>query len=160
MTTDAQQNDFRERLRSLYRSDETASAFFDWFNSRGKGSRETKARVASDRTGRNYFEIVELFREFDNLGLGKFVVGRRGAETRFEWSYDVKSLARIATGEADEAEDVPEDAREDDEGEDMLEHSFNLRPELTVTLRLPENFTAREAERLSRWITSLPFEEV
>ena len=159
MVTDAEHNNFRDELRDLYRTDKTALALINWFYSRGKGSRETKARVAADRTGREYSEIVELFRKFDDLGLGRFVVGRRGAETRFEWNYDVKSIVRIATGEADEAEDVPQDAQEDDEGEDMLEHSFNLRPELTVTLRLPETFTAREAERLSGWIKSLPFDE-
>ena len=160
MNTDTKHTNFRDKLQNLYGADKTASAFFDWISSRGKGSRETKAHIAADRTNREYSEIVELFREFDDLGLGTFVVGRRGAKTRFDWKYDVKSLARIATGEADEAEDVPEDAQEDDEGEDMLEHSFNLRPELTVILRLPENFTTGEAERLSGWIRSLPFNEL
>lgn len=153
------QPDFREELRSLYHRDEAAVAFFDWFSSRGKGSRETKARVAADRTGREYSEIVELFRSFERLKLGRFLVGRRGAETRFDWDYDAKSLARIATGESDEPEGVAADAPEDDEGEEMLEHSFNLRPDLTVALKLPENFTPREAERLSGWIKSLPFDE-
>lgn len=150
---------FREELRSLYQHNEAATSFFDWFNDRGKGSRETKARVAADRTGRDYSEIVELFRSFERLGLGRFLVGRRGAETRFDWEYDVKSLARIAIGEANEPEEVADDATEDDEGEDMLEHAFNLRPNLTVTLSLPENFSGREAERLASWIKSLPFDE-
>lgn len=158
MNIHAEKQDFREDLRTLYRVDETASAFFDWFNSRGKGSRETKARVAADRTGQKYSDIVELFRKFEGLELGRFLVGRRGAETRFDWDYDVKSLARIATGEADEPEDISEDTPDDD-GEEMLEHSFNLRPDLTVMLKLPENFTTREAERLSGWIKSLPFDE-
>ena len=86
------QPDFREELRSLYQRDEAAAAFFDWFNSRGKGSRETKARVAADRTDREYSEIVDLFRSFEDLKLGRFLVGRRGAETRFDWDYDVKLL--------------------------------------------------------------------
>jgi transcriptional regulator with XRE-family HTH domain len=39
---------------------------------------------------------------------------------------------------------------------DMLDHSFHLRPDLQVKIALPQDLTEREAERLARFIQSLP----
>lgn len=151
-----------DKLRSLYKENAAAKAFFAWIEERERSSRTTKARVAANRTEQPYSEIVDLFRNFDELRLGSFMVGRRGAETRFEWDFDVKSLARIASGKAEDAEEISPDTEDDDvddeDAEATLEHTFNLRADLTVVVRLPENFTAREADRLAAWIKSLPFE--
>ncbi|MFZ2981516.1 MAG: helix-turn-helix transcriptional regulator [Sphingobium sp.] len=38
----------------------------------------------------------------------------------------------------------------------MLQHSFHLRPGLQVTIELPDNLTDREADRLARFVQSLP----
>lgn len=38
----------------------------------------------------------------------------------------------------------------------MLQHSFHLRPGFQVTIELPEDLTEREADRLARFIQSLP----
>ncbi|MCI5047916.1 MAG: hypothetical protein MRY59_10465 [Aquisalinus sp.] len=155
--TDINKETLKHKLRHLYNNDIVARNFFDWYQSRGRGSRETKARVAAERTEQDYSDIVELFRSLEDMDLGRFLVGRRGAETRFYWEYDVKSIAEIAVGEADSPEDFSRDTPIDDESEDMLKHAFNLRPNMTVTLKLPENFTQHEAERLAAWIKSLPF---
>ena len=37
-----------------------------------------------------------------------------------------------------------------------LQHSFHLRPGLQVRIELPEDLTEREAERLARFVQSLP----
>lgn len=147
------------RIADLYRNDDCARALFDWFHNRTNSARETKARVASDRTGFEYGYIVELLKKLDDIGVGKYVVGRKGAETRIIWEFDVKSLAKIALGESQELQSVPTDApQDDDDPEDEIKHDFALRPDKTVMFRLPVNLTQREADRLASWIRSLPFE--
>ncbi|MBD9640884.1 helix-turn-helix transcriptional regulator [Ensifer sp. ENS07] len=37
-----------------------------------------------------------------------------------------------------------------------LQHSFHLRPGLQVTIELPDDLTEREADRLARFVQSLP----
>jgi hypothetical protein len=39
-----------------------------------------------------------------------------------------------------------------------LRHSFHLRPDLQIVIDLPTDFTEREAERLARFVQSLPVE--
>jgi transcriptional regulator with XRE-family HTH domain len=51
----------------------------------------------------------------------------------------------------------PDQAREPTEDEaGRLQHSFHLRPGLRISIDLPENLTEREADRLARFIQSLP----
>jgi transcriptional regulator with XRE-family HTH domain len=39
----------------------------------------------------------------------------------------------------------------------QIRHSFRLRPDVTITLDLPPDFTQGEADRLTGFIKSLPF---
>lgn len=50
--------------------------------------------------------------------------------------------------------DQTRDASENDAG--MLQHSFHLRAGLQIAIELPEDLTEREADRLARFIQSLP----
>lgn len=51
----------------------------------------------------------------------------------------------------------PDQNREAVENEaGMLQHSFHLRAGLQIAIELPENLTEREADRLARFIQSLP----
>lgn len=51
----------------------------------------------------------------------------------------------------------PDQNRESVENEaGMLQHSFHLRAGLQIAIELPENLTEREADRLARFIQSLP----
>lgn len=151
-----------KRLQELYKTDSCARAFFDWIDSRTNGARETKARVASDRANWEYGEIVELFKEFSKLDVGDYIVGRKGAETRISWNFDVKSIASMAKGESSEVRSVPVDAPRDDDEEDQnpegfMTHSFALRPDVKVDLSLPLDLSDKEADRLAGWVKSLPF---
>ncbi|MER9105735.1 helix-turn-helix domain-containing protein [Mesorhizobium sp. M0848] len=38
----------------------------------------------------------------------------------------------------------------------MLQHSFHLRPGLQISIDLPDDLTDREADRLARFVQSLP----
>lgn len=157
------------QLRKLYETNHVAEAVFDWFSGRQKGARQTKARVAARRTGQEYLDIIELFRDLDEMAVGRFIVGRKGAESRIEWHYDVKSIASVARAEADEPKGVGADAPlDDDDSEPVVEktmsdndilHFFVLRPDLRVEVVLPSDLTSGEAGRFATWIKSLPFEE-
>lgn len=148
------------RLQTMYQSSLSARALFDWFDGRTNSARETKARVASAQTNCDYGEIIELFKQLADIGVGQYIVGRKGAETRIVWEYDVKGLSRIAKGATQELIGVPVGAIKDDdpeEGDDMMAHEFVLRPGLRVELRLPADLSDREADRLAGWVKSLPF---
>jgi hypothetical protein len=111
----------------------------------------------------NRAEIVALMKALEDVGVGKFVHGRSGHPSRFEWSTSLKSVGQAAVGEAVELEDIEGELEDDDQTEEeeveTVEHSFKLRPELDIALVLPEDLTVREAERLATFIRSLPFEE-
>jgi len=39
----------------------------------------------------------------------------------------------------------------------MLAHVFKLRPDLSLTIEVPQSLTRAEAARLATFVTSLPF---
>jgi hypothetical protein len=147
------------RLISLRSTDSTAAALFDWFGSRQKGARVTKARVAAQRIECDYGDIMKVFKKLEEIGVGKFVVGRKGLESRFDWSLDVKSLALMAIGQSVAADQIAPDAPMSDEEESMIKHVFSLRPNLQIIVQLPSDLRGREADRLAGWIKTLPFDD-
>ncbi len=101
-------------------------------------------------------EIIDVFRKLDELGFGRFVVGRRGASSRFEREVSLPSLGRAAAGRGAviAAPDDPDDAEDD-----LICHQYRLRPTFTAQIHLPADLTAKEAERLASFIQTLPFEK-
>ena len=64
-------------------------------------------------------------------------------------------IERIATAiDRLENPDRAAEAPEDEAG--MLQHSFHLRPDLQIRMELPSDLTEREADRLARFVQSLP----
>lgn len=151
-------------LVALYSSDAGCKSLMDWFHGRQRGSHETKVRVAATNTGLSEVDVRAAFGKLAEIGVGEFVVGRRGAESRLRWHYDVKSLAAVARGEiVGEPDEVPHDAPQDDDDdmtEGLLDHEFRLRSDLKIVISLPGNLTKGEAERVANWVRSLPFETV
>jgi hypothetical protein len=86
------------------------------------------------------------------------------------WKVGIVSLGKAAAGQADSIELADEPMQDDTEnGEDSTTTDFSpessnmdvkypLRPNLEVKLSLPKTITRREAERLSDFIRTLPFE--
>lgn len=104
---------------------------------------EVISQLGSERA-----EVVEAFQELERVGVGKFVVGRRGKLSRFEWN----------PGEPPSAAEV-QNAAPSRKGEArMLEHSFHVRPGVVATVSLPEDITRAEIERLSLLLSAIPFE--
>ncbi|HEY8595861.1 MAG TPA: hypothetical protein VIL84_11530 [Devosiaceae bacterium] len=150
-----------DELQRLYKDDEVVHSIFDWFDGRQKDSREMPARVAADRTGYEYGEIIRVFRKFDELGIGTFLVGRRGSESRLQWHYSIKSLAEAAKNGA-EVRGTPRlgqgQALEDEDDDSMFAHAFQLRSNLRVEISLPVDLTDHEANRIAAFVKTLPLQ--
>lgn len=113
------------------------------------------------------YEIVKFFQDLAVLGYGRFVIGRRGQKTRFEWRINPRELAQALAGEtgnrifspqsptpiAPHNDEVPTAAAPMPQ---TLNHRFILRPDFTVSFILPVDFTAVEARRIQQFIEALP----
>ena len=148
-----------ELLRALYGEHDSAKAVLDHFASRERNWKTTTIdRIYSNLSYHvSRGDIIWVFRELEKCGCGRFVVGRRGQPSRFEWSVEMVGVGQAAAGETDQLEEVsPEDEREENGDNDFFEHKFHLRPDLSVTIELPTDLTPQEAARMSRFIETLP----
>ena len=115
-------------------------------------------------------DVIDILRKLADYGCGEFIVGRRKKPSRMRWAVDPRGLRAAAAGEAEEiglvavaaeeaAVDEPQEEEETaDDDDDSITHSFRLRPDLIVDFALPADLTRSEAERLAKFIQSLPFE--
>ena len=124
----------------------------------------TADRLAS-RTGVNRDDVIAWFKLLEQAGVGSYIVGRRGKPTRFEWTTPAVDVGRAARGEGGDVEDTaPEQAEGRAEVEattaeaDALAHHFHLREDFEVRLELPRDFDGAEADRLAKFVRTLPFE--
>lgn len=163
-------------LKSLFVSNKASSLAFEIFKSREKDSKETKLDrledlIRAQGVNPQRVDIVSLLRGLEEAGCGRFVVGRRGAPSRFEWTVSLRSVGLAATSGSDEVDQIDRDADESDgeeqanvsdelENSNSISHSFVLRPDFRVMLELPVDLTAREARRLAEFLRTLPFDDV
>lgn len=154
------------RLKEVYEVSEVAKAFLDHMAARQRNQSETKVdRTLVILSGESIDfargDIVGLFQHLQEAGCGQFIIGRRGWPSRFVWSVGSLAASRLASGEVQEVEDITTDEEGDggSEREEFASHSFNLRPDLVVTMDLPADLSTKEAERLSLFVRSLPMEE-
>ncbi|HEX5430450.1 MAG TPA: hypothetical protein VFW83_00680 [Bryobacteraceae bacterium] len=92
-------------LRAAYGEDPAVRLILDHFASRQNNQSVTKidalvdaldrAGTASDKTA-----LIHAFRRLDALGVGRFVPGRRGRTTRFEWREKSLTVRGLASNEA------------------------------------------------------------
>jgi hypothetical protein len=88
-------------LKRLYRGNSTARLLLDWLASRDRNRTDTHFNrvlavlsaqdVAPTRAG-----MREVFRNLEKLGVGRFVVGRRGLPTRFIWTTPLTEVGLTA----------------------------------------------------------------
>jgi hypothetical protein len=169
-------DDLAAELRALYDDSDVAKRFFDKLASRQKDCRMTVASRAADLAGSSHGQIIALMRRLDALGAGTFKVGRRTAKTRIEWDYSVRSLGAAAKGaggqptkidptqldeeaEADTAENEELGSDPGESEDEWITHSFQLRADLRLTIKLPVDLTSKEADRLSGFIRQVPFND-
>ncbi len=171
----ASNNVDEEGLRQLYRSDGAAKALFDHLARRERNRNELPVdrlalNIATEGSAASRSDVVRVLKALEQAGCGKYVAGRKGHQSRFQWHVDMVAVGRYASGQATvineihpatsgeeevlDAQDAPADSAN---GSGELTHGFQLRPDLLVSIGLPTNLTPAEAARLADFIRTLPF---
>jgi hypothetical protein len=91
-------------LRAAYKEDGSVRLIVDHFASRERNQNEThidRLEALLERSGATLSRsaIIRAFRRLDVLGLGRFIPGRKGYATRFEWHEKSLSIRGLATVE-------------------------------------------------------------
>jgi hypothetical protein len=97
-------------------------------------------------------EAAALVRRFYSTlereeAVGQFVVGRRGKKSRFKWSVPMLAYLRQLLEKASPGQGSLTN---------LLRYPYALRAGFVVDLTLPADLTSREAERLCKFIQSIP----
>ena len=95
-----------EGLRELYEEDSGAREFLKWASGRQNDAARTSIDRLEQKAGVDRRKAIELAKQFDRLGCGRYIIGRRGAPSRIEWQFSLKSIGRAALGEGGTLETV------------------------------------------------------
>jgi hypothetical protein len=103
------------KIRKLYNSNPIAQQLFDDNAKRERDASSSSLDVISRKLNISRGDAVAVARALEEAGCGEFKVGRRGAPSRFEWSYSCIGLGRAAAGEpiALERAENPQEDEED-----------------------------------------------
>lgn len=156
-----------EQLKQMYKSDDSARLLLDHFAGYQRNRKQTTVdrvlyAVRSEGHDITRGDVVRVFKSLSESGCGDFVPGRWNHPSRFKWDVSLVEVGRAAAGEdmkveAISAEEVEEP---DEQGADVLAHSFVLRAgSPPIVLELPSDLSGREAGRLAEFIKTLPFAE-
>jgi hypothetical protein len=151
-------------FKTVYAENQAVKAICDHLAGRSKNQYETKLhRIIHHLDFEGYefkhAEVIAALRKLEEVNLGKFVEGRRGWLSRFVWNVGSLNVAALATDGESALIDLDMEDEFLTECDDLIEHTFVLRPDLSVTFELPSNLSAQEADRLSAFLQSLPFGE-
>jgi hypothetical protein len=148
----------RLEMHATYESSQTARILLDGLAGRGRNVNVNCTLVddvvAETRCPRH--EAIALLQRFEACGCGRFVSGRRGQPSRFEWSYPAIEVAKEAVQETNLANSR---SPVNGDGVKFLDHTIWCRPEVRLNLRLPADLTQAEAEKIAGvirnlWLTS------
>ena len=151
-----------KELRKLCETDAEVAAVCEVLRSYQRGRWEaTTTRICIHLLNAGYdlkrSQVTAAFKKLQGLGLGTFITGRKGWESRFVFAERVTVIARLLAGEEI---DVIEHELEEEDAQafpESIEHSFNLRPDFTLSVELPGDLTEFEAKRLAQFFGCLAF---
>lgn len=149
------------QLRKMYAASKLATKFFDYLAYSKNSFKTNSVRYLQNELESDYYDLISILKELDKCNFGDFIVGRKGKESRIEWNYFSKSIGSVAAGLSPTLVGNPKKLPEYDGGgedESLLKHTFLLRPELEVVFSLPKNFNFRDAERLTNFLKTIPFD--
>lgn len=129
-------------------------AFFRWAEQTKITPAETTTAELRETLDISASEAKELIDGIRDLKLAEFIVGRKSFPSRLRWLYTLPSIAKTASGAVSSPTAIANSVFSQP---NIIKHSFRLRPEDVVTFDLPEDLTLAEAERLSKFILTLPF---
>lgn len=95
-----------QAVQALYEANPHAKKLFDWTASLKKDASETSLERLMSVLDISRKSAVALAQELEKAGCGYFIVGRKGARSRFQWHYSRVSLGKVAVGETEEIEPV------------------------------------------------------
>jgi hypothetical protein len=92
-------------LRAAYAEDLAVRAIVDHFASRQYNQNVTELDALRSKLERNgtpieKSDLIRALRRMDALGVGRFLVGRRGQPTRFEWHEKSLTMHKLATDQS------------------------------------------------------------
>lgn len=148
--------------------------FFDWIATRKRHTGRVtvdNAMKITEATSRR--EVIELFKGLAELQLARFIKGAHGHSTRIVWLFDLIRIRDtylnddevLIDDELDDDDFGDDDFDDDDDCDDseligMTKHLYVLRNDsYPIEIYLPDDLTSREAERLARFIQTLPVDD-
>ena len=151
-------------LKALYSANECARRLLDHMAGRERNQRVTKLKVVlrrlrSDGTNIRKSDLIGAFRELEKLDCGRYIEGRHGHDSRFDWEI-TKSLVASKAAQGGEADpELETDEIEETYDYDVLDYSFYLREDFQLTITLPVDLSDSEAKRLANFVETLPLED-
>lgn len=136
-------------IRALYRDDDIARDLFDQSAQRQRDALETSVDRLSHLLGISRGESVALARRLEEAGCGKFMIGRRGGKSRFEWAYSCISLGKAAAGETSAIDQIDDGISEMDDDQPAVAVPTASSAPLMLTI-------AEAKEALARTLGVLP----
>ena len=115
-----------QAIQALYEANPHAKKLFDWTASLKKDAAETSLERLTSVLDISRKSAVALAHELEEAGCGRFIVGRKGARSRFEWHYSRVSLGQVAAGETEEIEPVSNNLATEAEEEATLSNEKPL----------------------------------
>lgn len=149
-------------IKHLYKSNPTVKRFLDWCADRQHARKATTVDRAVQVLQIPRPDVVALFRALGETGVGEFLVGRGGAQSRFVWSYAMASVGQVAKGTGAPLDPISgnegPDADEDDEIDgNVISHRYQVRGDHCLEFKLPANLSKAEAKRIADFVLTLPF---
>jgi len=145
-----------DKLIEIYDNSRTATRVLDYLNFASDHFKVNSVQHLSEETKEDYYSVVELLKLFYTMEIERFIVGRKGKDSRIEWAYDPKSIGEAANLKSDILRDISDELEEYDGGEEnpveMKEHEFYLRPDLKIKLNLPADFNGIDVAKLKAYV--------
>jgi len=143
------QKELLSALRHLYKNNDWARAIFDRLAARKNSPSSTTIEQWTHLLGVSQSEAISYAKQLEEAGCGRYIVGRRGGTSRFEWAYNAISIGQVASRQADDlidldevkaketkaeeaASDMPAEAPRKltiDEAKEGLARTFGVKPE-------------------------------
>jgi|GEM_PF-5333168 hypothetical protein len=132
-----------KKLRRMLKDSSVAHAIFGWLSEYQRSTESMmvdKAEYSARVWARENFdhevevtrsEVISIMRELEELQLGRFIVGRRGAESRFEFWTSRVQIGQAAMGQIDEI-NIEEDPVVLEEHEVLEAHKMLIAHTLEV----------------------------
>ncbi len=148
-------------LREHLKENASAHAISDFLYRSQETYQTSSVSFVADETSVDYQEVLHFFRLLDDKFFGSFIVGRKGNDSRINWTYDHNSIGAFILGKSTELKKVSPNAISYDGGSqssDDITHTFHLRPNYKLDILLPADFDRQDLSRLYKWLDTIPFD--